>query len=438
MEDNFKVRVDRIFGSLSSSSSSSSSYSTAAFNSPLSSLWCLTDDEVERREWIKGKVDQPEPELEPTSFLAGERKVSGRNSFRFRDDFEDDVGDLDENPESNGSSSNFPKPDDYGDEEWEIKSLIGRDCTLDFEEEEDEYDKVAVGKEKVGDRLYMKDITDCGVEIDSCTELPTSIQNFTRDPRANHLAAKVRLKEDAEASKTMDSLHVSENGAVAIAVSECNASQNPKSILKRKDNHLDAKSHKRVRFDPECEISRESQGSEDISMEANSSIGAAEVTNEATFHSQGFRPQAPDYLRNPSRYTHYTFDSSNEVDEESNKNAYMDFLQLVRGSKTIEPLHLDDTSTGPPKSITFIPKKKAGDTVMLENPTPGEQNHQNGVGKELHQKGMPIGIASVDAQTDDVCSMEEDEPEKLETRRNSSQKTARQYRMRAKMDSEEA
>ncbi|XP_038882099.1 uncharacterized protein LOC120073362 [Benincasa hispida] len=416
MDDSFKVRVDRIFGSLSSSSTSSS----PAFNSSLTSLWCLTDDEIERREWIKGKdEEQPEPELESTSFFNGRRKVTDRNSFEFRHDFEDDLDDLDENPDSNGSSSKFPKPDDYGDEEWEIKSSIGRDCTLDYEEEEDEYDKVAVGKEKDGDRLYMKDITDCGIEIGSCTELPTSMRNFTRDPRANHLAAKVRLKEDAEAS-----LHVSENGSVAIT-----DSQNPKSILKRKDNHLDAKSHKRVRFDPECKISRESQGSKDSATEANSLPGAAEVGNEVTFRYQA--TQVPDYLQNPSRYTHYTFDSSDEVDEVSNKKAYMNFLQLVRESKTMES-HQDDASTGPPKSITFIPKKKAGDTIMLEN-----SSLQNEVGKELvHQRG--IGIAAVDTPTDDVCSMEEDEPDKLDIRRNSSQKPGRQYRMRAnKMESEE-
>ncbi|KAG7017870.1 hypothetical protein SDJN02_19736 [Cucurbita argyrosperma subsp. argyrosperma] len=434
MDDSFKVRVDRIFGSLSSTSTSS----PAAFSSTARSLWCLTDDEIERREWIKEKEEQLEPELEPTSFFDGGRKVSGRSSFGFQDDFEDDeLDDLDENPVSNGSSSKFPKPDDYGDEEWEIKSSIGRDCTLDYEEEEDEYDKVAVGKEKGGDRLYMKDVTDCGIEIGSCTELSTSVRNFTRDPRANHLAAKVRLKEDAEASKTIDSLHVSENSTVAIADSECNTSQNPKSILKRKDNYLDGKSHKRVRFDPECKVSQESQGFKDFAMEANSLPGVAEVGNEANFTSQA--TQVPDYLRNPSRYTHYTFDSSNEVDEESNKKAYMDFLQMVRRSKTMES-HQDDASTGPPKSITFIPKKKAGDTIMLESSSLEEQSHhQNGVGKELvHQKGMPIGIAAVNTQNDDVCSMEEDEPDRLDIRKNSLQKSGRQYRTRALESEEEA
>ncbi|XP_008449996.2 uncharacterized protein LOC103491712 [Cucumis melo] len=431
MDDSFKVRVDRIFGSLSSSSTASSS--SSPFNSSLSSLWSLTDDEIERREWIKGKEEEqpPESDLEPTSFFDGRTKVNERNLFGFRDDFEDDLDDLDENPKSNGSSSKFPKPDDYGGEEWEIKSSIGRDCTLDYEEEEDEYDKVAVGKEKNGDRLYMKDVTDCGIEIGSSTELPTSIRNFTRDPRANHLAAKVRLKEDAEASKTIDSLHVSKNTAVAITDSESNAFQNPKSILKRKDNHLDAKSHKRVRFDPECKIPQNSQESKDFVVKTNSLPRGAEVGNEVTFPSQG--TQVPDYLLNPSRYTHYTFNSSNDVDEESNKKAYMNFLQLVRESKRIES-HQDDASTGPPKSITFIPKKKADDTIMLEN-----SPLQSGVEKEVVQKkGMSIGIAAVDDQTDDVCSMEEDEPDKLEIRRNSSQKPDRQYRTRANnMESEE-
>lgn len=277
----------------------------------------------------------------------------------------------------------------------------------------------------------MKEISDCGIEIGSSTELPTSIRNFTRDPRANHLAAKVRLKEDAEASKTIHLLHVSENSAVAITDSESNTSQNPKSILKRKDNHLDAKLHKRVRFDPECKITQISQGSKDFVTETNSLPGAAEVGNEVTFPSRA--TQVPDYLQNPSRYTHYTFDSSNDVDEESNKKAYMNFLQLVRESKRIES-HENDAPTGPPKSITFIPKKKADDTIMLEN-----SPRQNGVGKEVvHQRGMSIGIATVDDQTDDVCSMEEDEPDKLETKTNSSQKPGRRYRIRANnMESEE-
>ncbi|CDY24187.1 BnaC01g37670D [Brassica napus] len=57
-------------------------------------------------------------------------------------------------------------------------------------DEEDEYDKVALGKEDGGKGVSMEDAISrpCGVRI--------------RDPCANHAAAKMRLKEDElEANK---------------------------------------------------------------------------------------------------------------------------------------------------------------------------------------------------------------------------------------------
>jgi len=78
------------------------------------------------------------------------------------------------------------------------------------QEEEDGYDKLAVGREKAGERLYMRDIADYGIDVDSCNELPDSFEEVDRDPRANHLAAKIRLEEDAEAAERIDSLRVSE------------------------------------------------------------------------------------------------------------------------------------------------------------------------------------------------------------------------------------
>ncbi|KAF3501651.1 hypothetical protein F2Q69_00043816 [Brassica cretica] len=61
---------------------------------------------------------------------------------------------------------------------------------LPYNDEEDEYDKVALGKEDGGKGVSMEDAISrpCGVRI--------------RDPRANHAAAKMRLKEDElEANK---------------------------------------------------------------------------------------------------------------------------------------------------------------------------------------------------------------------------------------------
>ena len=50
------------------------------------------------------------------------------------DDLDDeDVEEEEEEEEALMSSIKGGKPEDYNDEEWEIKSAIGRDCTLDYE-----------------------------------------------------------------------------------------------------------------------------------------------------------------------------------------------------------------------------------------------------------------------------------------------------------------
>ena len=133
MEDSFRVRVDRIFGSLASSSSSSLSPCAN-----LSSLWSLTDDEVEKREWNREK-DIPETEI--TSYPSnldgffGKQRSSVDLRKRIEQDIEDLVDDDDDEGETRGrgSSSRSVKPDDHNDEEWEIRSSIGLDCALDNE-----------------------------------------------------------------------------------------------------------------------------------------------------------------------------------------------------------------------------------------------------------------------------------------------------------------
>ncbi|GKG17630.1 nonsense-mediated mRNA decay protein 2-like protein isoform X1, partial [Tanacetum coccineum] len=119
-------------------------------------------------------------------------------------------------------------------------------------EEEDCFDKVAVGKEESAERFYMKDVNDYEVEMDSNIALPGSLTDVIKDPRANHKAAQLRIKEDYESAKK---------------------------------------------------------------------LGACNV---------------PDHVLNPSRYTHYTFDSDEEVDEESNRKACMDFLNTLKGSAAME------------------------------------------------------------------------------------------------------
>lgn len=68
-----------------------------------------------------------------------------------------------------------------------------------MQEEEDEYDKVAVGSEGTDDRLFMGQIRDFGTSLNLITPLPTSfeeVRQVRRDARANHEAALARLEED--------------------------------------------------------------------------------------------------------------------------------------------------------------------------------------------------------------------------------------------------
>ncbi|KAF7801879.1 transcriptional regulator ATRX-like protein [Senna tora] len=407
MEDSFRVRVDKAFGSLATAASS------------LSSLWSLTDDEI-----------HPEPEPEPfPSFFDDRPRGPGISPSTFRNELEKDLEDLDEDEDDEPRSRGPSKPDDYDDEQWEIKSSIGRDCTLDFEEEEDQYDKQAVGKENSGDRLYMKDINDDGVEIDSCNVIPTSFREFVRDPRANHLAAKIRLEEDAEAAKKIDALQVSEKSAPVSDNPLGNTSQdgvNPKSILKRKDNPSEFKSQKRVRFDSECDdrSNDESEETSDLLMKT-SPMEDITASNKSS-RTLEFATAVPDYIRNPTRYTHYTFDSSGDVDDNSNKQAYMDFLSQLKRSKTATESQSDDSLDDLP-AVTFISKKKIGDATMVDTDALSKQNID--VGKDLMQKrGLPISIAAGD---NDVCAMEEDEPEVRDDTKRSSQRSNRHYRKKA-------
>ncbi|KAL4568030.1 hypothetical protein LXL04_023630 [Taraxacum kok-saghyz] len=254
MDDSFKARVDRAFGSLEASSSSTVKSATSS----LSSLWCLTDEEIERNEWIQDKItihkDKDEEHIHRlknpkpySSFLQG----------------------LLAEPSTSGPP--LSKPDDHSNEDWNIRSCVGMDCTLDNEEEEDGFDKVALAKEPA-DRFYMRDVNDYEVEIDSNNELPTSITD------------------------------VSENN----------------------------------------------------------------ILQSTTAENQISAPTVPDYVRNPSKYTHYTFDSMDDVDEEANRKAYMEFFNLVKGSGG-GGMETEDVPFDSGTSIIFTPRKKLSDGSMKKS-----------------------------------------------------------------------
>ncbi|KAK9064696.1 hypothetical protein SSX86_016078 [Deinandra increscens subsp. villosa] len=378
MEDTFKVRIDKVFGSLQTSSSSTQSNSSS-----LSSLWCLTDEEIERNKWIQDKVDRhkdddeqihrlnnPKPYSPVLQGLTAETSNSNLN-------IESDIQELDdeEEDEDENRKPELTKPVDHSNEEWDIRSSIGMDCTLDNEEEEDAYDKVAVGNEESANQFYTKHVNDFEVEIDSTNELPNSFTDVIRDPRANHMAAKLRLKEDEDSARKLG-LQISANNNINVSNQTATRSKEPLVMSEI----------------PESKV--------------------------ATFLPH-VSPSVPDHVLNPSKYTHYTFDSKDGVDEESNRKAYMEFFGSLKGSAAMEIQ--DDVSTDSARPIIFTPKKKSGDVSMKHSKLDGHED----------KKVVPISIAE-----GEVCMMDEDEPEIAPRKSSSLQKSGRRYRTKGDIGSE--
>ncbi|KAF6160098.1 hypothetical protein GIB67_018878 [Kingdonia uniflora] len=373
----FKLRVDKIFGSLA----------TPPQSSALRSPWTLSDDEIEKREWNRKKDDDDDEEEQiPTSssfdgFFTNNNK--NNVSRRRRQDFQDEIDDDDDKAPSYSSPSRaFNGSGDV--DELEIRSSIGLDSTLDNEEEEDEFDKLAVGRENDSDRVYLKDVTDYGKFLNSHNVIPESFKDHVKDPRADLLAAKNRVKEDIEGPARLSSSRASDDTVPVPAATDPNL----KSILKRKESR-NMKLQKRVRFDPQCK--------ED---DCNREFEEEQVTVIDTSLLPKNGPGVPDY------------------------------------TKGVEP-QIEGISEDLPKSVKFTPKKKPYSVITVENNSKDKQNPFNNSEDKQNQKaGFPISIAAVKAEEDEVCAMEEDEPEMSEANKNASRsrRPGRQYRSKLNSD----
>jgi hypothetical protein len=232
----------------------------------------------------------------------------------------------------------------------------------------------------------------------------------------------------------MDSLRVTVKEDISVS-----DDGNLKSILKRKDvqsdsksisNHLYSKLQKRVRFDPECKDGNdeESGGVEDTQMETTDSTEETQIYHLPPDYPSGI----PDYMRNPSKYTRYTFDSATNVDEESNQEAYMDFLKILQRPNTTES-HPDEVPVDLSKPLTFIPKRKTSGAAVIDNSIDSKQNHDDASEDFKLRRGLPLAIAAFDDNDTETCAMEEDKPETAADKTNSS-RPERQYRSKAKSE----
>lgn len=210
--------------------------------------------------------------------------------------------------------------------------------------------------------------------------------------------------------------------------------------MKSKDNTSESRPNKRVRFDSECDDrdrngdggDDEKEGTRDVRMKSSSMKEDAALNQPSKL--QEFASAVPDYICNPSRYTHYTFDASTDIDDKANKEAYMSFLAQIKGSNASSQADeaLDDLP-----SVTFIPKKKSGDVTMGENETVSKLELD--VEKDcMNKKAFPVSVAAAgDTENSDICAMEEDEQELVEDTKRSSQRSNRKYRKKTDEELEE-
>lgn len=264
----------------------------------------------------------------------------------------------------------------------------------------------AVNCKVTRDRIYMKDVNDYGPYLnfhaavpDSLDDLSEEVHDFSRDPRADHFAASVRLSEDV---KAVGNNQIAEDGIKL------------KSILKRKANHIDSNPKKRVHFGPGCDDSNFKATEKQVSLVAPQ-VMEAMVDGENNSQIPEDHPKIPDYLRNPTKYTCYSLDSTDDVDNEANNKAFEDLINLPKHSNLAETMPLE-SSAALPKSITFTPQKKSQGNMLIDSSC----------------QTRALGI-SVDTSEDDTCGMDEDD-----TRVEASihgRKAARTYRSKSSDDS---
>ncbi|KAJ3675848.1 hypothetical protein LUZ60_004890 [Juncus effusus] len=335
-EESFELRVKRLFGSHLFDKVPSSSF-------PASS-WSVAAGEVVGEKWNRpsaveeGGEDDAAADRADTPCSSAfygpdgcfSKKNRRENPRGEKDRLEADLDEIDEDDNDDDDKEG----EGVGDEEIDVRASIGLDPTLDREEEEDENDRAAFGVDQAADRVYMSEVMDHGPHISIHSVVPEIFDEFapdlSRDPRADRSAAMKRLKEDnnTKLSKT----RVTEKDT-SINNNNNNNTPDIKPILKRKESQDGTKPKKRVRFGTELKQEEEDSNAVPVPV---------------------LQSDVPDYLKNPSKYTKYTFDDStdNSNDEEMNKAAFNDFRNLVNNStESDEPFEL-------PASVPFNPRKK--------------------------------------------------------------------------------
>ncbi|CAM6086501.1 unnamed protein product [Calypogeia fissa] len=509
MEESFKSRVEQVFGGLLGSAarglfpvpSIASSSASGVANS-----WSVSEVAIPCNQGSKVADESSGSESDEPRAARYEKfvKLAKRARRRQGDEDEegfdkeidiDDLDDLDddratkrrrgEDPEEPDSAA----PEDVDEEEEcrQVRLMVGMDDTLDFEEEEDEYDKVAVGREDGGERVYMREVTGVSSDMSPLTPLPESIpgserRKFQRDARANHAAAVARLEEDdrlatinnsevarmlrlSSSSGSASKREPSGNGADDSVFSHSGGSsslKNIKPVLKSigdlaGNGKADAQSNKlsTVVVEDIIGIAHENALQKELSKDTNSLTKHGESGTRIESKSKRVRfseddhvivdkkresasgrdmqkvgeipmsknryGRVPDHVLNPSKYTHYTLEwSDDEDDNKANLAAFQATQAMARAAEEKETPGIVEL----PKSITFTPR--GGGAMTKGN---GEAKISTGAG---FQQSQALVSFAEEVLTDNSPRPEDASHSSKLLNASTETKTARVFRKRAR------
>ncbi|CAN6234849.1 unnamed protein product [Urochloa humidicola] len=406
-QEAFEARVKRLFGSRLFDAVPDSSFPAAS--------WSVAAGDVERHRWAKpseardaeeeaageaGRGDTPCA----SAFYDANGCLRGRRRRSRQEEFEGNLGDLDEDEDKEEEGGARGRKAAEEDEEEGVRVNIGLDPTLDREEEEDKYDREAFGREEAADRMYMNDIMDDGINMSINSIVPDllddsieEVYRFSKDPRADIRAASARLREEDGSAKDGETHFAAQAKGfptVGMQTKKTVEDVNVKPILKRKEEQVDLKPRKRVRFDasvkdPEPDMFEHDEDSPMVPQSMDV------VTEKENMSTPSESPGVPDYIRNPSKYTCYTLDVT-ESNDASNRRALEDLHDLL-GKSDPNKIH-SETPVEIPSSVTFIPRKKSVDAMAVdEGPRTSDSN------------SSVIGMVAGASDETDQCEMDEDD-----------------------------
>lgn len=334
---------------------------------------------------------------------------------------------------------------DEDEEEREVREMVGMDDTLDFEDEEDEYDKVAVGTEGFDDRLFMSQVRNFGTSRQQLNPLPTSfieMRQASRDRRANHKAALARLEEDDREAATRAAKELSQ-ATENFETEKLNTAEEPNPAGSQPVRHeangddamdIDGDGHKEesmeevrnemrqsVRGNLESSLAREGKQRKPgkrVRFSVDETAGAksdsvvlepSTVIITSDGHSTPNRySKVPDYVKNPSKYIHYTLDWSEEDEEQANMAAFH-AARVVSSAST----STQDMVTDKHEKAVLESQGPSGSTKISFNPLVKRSSKVSGsgVGREGLLTSGVVNVAAnfdMDSNLGGLITMEDD------------------------------